>query len=193
MQNKLIVIYGASGSGKSTLSIDIAKYYGEDNVVIISQDDYYHGTKKSSVKNFDEPSALDFELLQDNIEMLKNNKSIENPIYNFIKHTRENKVNIIEPKSIIILDGTMVMSSNKIDKISSYSIYCDIDLDICFIRRLRRDIEERGRSVDSVISQYINDVRPSFYKYIYMHREKASFLYNEQNKNELFKNLNQLI
>ncbi len=193
MQNKLIVIFGASGSGKSTLANEILKYFNTEDTVIISQDDYYLGSDNSTVKGFDEPEALDFNLLENNLKKLLNNETIQSPIYNFTTHRRETEVNIIESKKIILLDGTMVLTSRLIEELSSYTIYCDIELDISFIRRLSRDIKERGRDINGVISQYLNDVRPSFFKYIVSQKQKAHFNYNEINKLELFANLKKIL
>lgn len=189
MQNKLIVIFGASGSGKSTLANEIANYLGRKNTTIISQDDYYIGIDDMEVNSFDEPESLDFELLESNVQDLLNNKSIESPIYNFSTHKRELKVNIMEPNNLIILDGTMVCVSDKIKQLSDFTIYCNIELDISFIRRLSRDIRERDRETNGVIKQYLDDVRPAFFKYIYPYKENANFNYNETNKNELFDRL----
>lgn len=193
MKNKLIVIFGASGSGKSTLAQDIIKYFKKDNVVVISQDDYYLGCDKSSIKSFDEPEALDFDLLESNLIKLLNKEVIQSPIYNFKSHQREDTTNSIEPKNIVILDGTMVMTSRVIEKISNLTIYCDIELDISFIRRLSRDIKERGRDADSVINQYIEEVRPAFFKHIHFYKNKAHFNYNENNKEELFKRIKEIL
>lgn len=193
MPNKLIVIFGASGSGKSTLANDIVKYFNYENVVLISQDDYYHGLNKSTIKSFDEPDSLDFKLLENNLKLLLNNETIQSPIYNFNTHSREDKVNIIEPKKIIILDGTMTLTSDLISTLSTFTIYCDIELDISFIRRLSRDIKERGRNTDGVIKQYLEDVRPSFFKYIDIYKEKADFHYNEKNQKELFLKFKEII
>ena len=193
MQNKLIVIFGASGSGKSTLANEIMQYFDNENVTIVSQDDYYHGLDNSIVKSFDEPEALDFNLLANNLSALLDNKIIKSPIYNFSTHKREKRVNIIKPNKIIILDGTMVLTSNLIEKLSCFTIYCDIELDISFVRRLSRDIKERGRDLDSVINQYMEDVRPAFFKYIDSYKEKAHFNYNEKNKVELFNKLKEIL
>jgi len=193
MKNKVIVIFGASGSGKSTLAQEIIKYFKQDNVVVISQDDYYLGCDKSSIKSFDEPEALDFELLENHLELLVNNQDIESPIYNFDTHLRENESTLIEAKPLIILDGTMVMTSSIIEQLSCYSIYCDIEIDICFIRRLNRDLKERGRGIDETITQYLDEVRPSFFKYISSNKSKSDFLYDETNKSELFNNLKKII
>ncbi len=190
--NKLIVIFGASGSGKTTLATEIQKYFGVNNAVIISQDDYYYGVDKMDIKNFDEPVSLDFKLLEDNLIKLLNNKPIQNPIYNFKTHTREKQSKTMQPKKLIILDGTMVMTSDVIRKLSSFSIYYDIDLDICFIRRLTRDIKERGRDAQSVVSQYLEDVRPAFFKYINKYKKDADFKYTEKNQDVLFKKLKEI-
>lgn len=193
MQNKLIVIFGASGSGKSTLAAEISNYFGKENSIVISQDNYYLGLDDMKVKSFDEPEALDFCLLEDNLIKLLNGEDIQSPIYNFSTHKRENKVNIIEPKKIIILDGTMILTSNLIEELSCYIIYCDIELDISFIRRLSRDIKERGRDTNGVIKQYLQDVRPAFFKCIDSYKQKAHFNYNEKNKAELFNKLKEIL
>lgn len=189
IKNKLIVIFGASGSGKSTLAKEIIKYFKEDNSVVVSQDDYYLGCNKSSIKSFDEPEALDFTLLEDNLKKLLNKQIIEGPNYNFTTHQREDKKNIIKPKSIIILDGTMVMTSKIIEKMADLIIYCDVELDISFMRRLSRDIQKRGRDTNCVIKQYIEEVRPAFFRHIDFYKDKAHFNYNGNNKEELFRKI----
>jgi len=193
MKNKLVVVFGASGSGKTTLANEILQYFGNDKVVIVSQDDYYHGGDISTTKSFDEPSALDFPLLEDNLKGLVNNREVKNPIYNFKTHLREGRAKIITPKGIIILDGTMIMTSKEVNDLSSYVVYCNVDNDICFIRRLTRDTKERGRCLNGVVTQYLEDVRPSFFKYIEKFKDEADFHYDETNKADLFYKLEELL
>jgi len=193
MRNKLIVIFGASGSGKSTLANEISSYLGNKNCIVISQDDYYLGLDDMKIKSFDEPEALDFELLENNLKDLLNNKIIKNPIYDFITHKRKKETIEINPKNIIILDGTMVCTSKIIKHLSNFIIYCDSISNISFIRRLSRDIKERGRDTNSVILQYLKEVRPAFFKYIYLYKKDSDFNYDENNKDELFNKLKEII
>jgi len=189
MRNKLIAIYGASGSGKSTLANDILKRFGGDSVAIISQDNYYHSSVESEVEGFDEPLAIDFYLLERHLEELLDNKEVESPVYDFSTHSRLDVTDKILPKKVVIVEGTLIMNSGFIEKLSSYAIYCDIDIDICFIRRLVRDVTDRGRSLDGSIAQYLNEVRPSFFKYIDTHKHKRDFLYNQDNKSDLYNSI----
>ena len=193
IKNKLIIIFGPSGAGKTTLSKEIVNFIGTDNSFVISQDNYYLGIEKMKDENFDKPSALDFDLMIQNIDNLLNNKSVNVPIYNFVKHQREDFCNMYSPKQYIILEGTLVANNKHLLNLASFKIYYDIGLDICLTRRLSRDILERGRDIDGVIKQYLKDVRPAFFDYIYPFKEVADFCYNEENKIKLFEKIREII
>ena len=127
--------------------------------------------------------------MERHLEELLDNKEVESPVYDFSTHSRLDVTDKILPKKVVIVEGTLIMNSGFIEKLSSYAIYCDIDIDICFIRRLVRDVTDRGRSLDGSIAQYLNEVRPSFFKYIDTHKHKRDFLYNQDNKSDLYNSI----
>jgi uridine kinase len=181
VSNKLVVIFGPSGSGKTTLSGEICNHFND--VCVISQDDYYLGVSDSDLefKNFDKPEALDFLLLESHLVKLLSGESIMTPNYCFSSHKRLPAESLVKSNKLIIVEGTMLLHSKLIEDAASWIIYCDIDIDICLLRRLKRDLNERGRNIEDVESQYLSDVRPGYIKYIYPYKSKANFFYNENN------------
>ncbi len=166
MNKPLIIgIAGGTASGKSTVAQSIYRKYAETkSVIIIKQDDYYkdqsHLTMEERVKtNYDHPLAFDNELLVKHLDMLRNGLPIEKPTYDFVNHTRSSVTEYIEPADVIILEGLFVLESEFIRDRLDIKIFVDTEADIRFIRRLKRDIEERGRTLDGVITQYTTTVK----------------------------------
>lgn len=163
MKNKLVVVFGPSGSGKSTLVKQLAdKFHAK--VSIIEQDSYYFGSSHGN--NYDCPNAIDFELLYSHVLRLLDGDAVEVPVYDFSEHKRTYELSSIVPQRIIILDGTMVMADRRIRSVSSLNVYCDAPLDVCLLRRIIRDVDERGRSLDGMYDQYIDHVKPGYKAYI---------------------------
>lgn len=166
MKRPLIIgITGGTGSGKSTVSKEIFKLIPEKKIAVIEQDSYYkdqsHLTFEERVKtNYDHPFAFDNELLIKHLKDLLNNKPIEKPIYDFEQHTRKKETVTVEPKDIIILEGILILFEEEIRDLLDIKIFVDTDADVRFIRRLQRDVLERGRTMDSVIKQYLTTVKP---------------------------------
>ncbi len=161
----IIGIAGGTASGKSTVAEQIYKKYAESkSVIIIKQDDYYkdqsHLTMEERVKtNYDHPLAFDNELLVKHLDQLSKGLPIEKPTYDFVNHTRSSITEYIEPADVIILEGLFVLESEFIRDRLDIKIFVDTEADIRFIRRLKRDIEDRGRTLDGVISQYTTTVK----------------------------------
>ena len=173
MKDSIIIgIAGGSASGKTSISRQIYEYFkGSHTTCIIKQDDYYkdqsHLSFEERVKtNYDHPFAFDNDLLVEQLSLLKEGKAIEKPTYDYTKHTRSDVVEIIEPRDVYILEGLFVLYDKKIRDMCDILIFVDTDADIRFIRRLRRDIEERGRSLDSVCHQYLDTVRPMHEQFV---------------------------
>lgn len=171
MKPKLFLVAGGSASGKTTVVKEILKHTSDADVVIIKHDDYYHNQDHLSKAqrrkiNYDHPSSLDNDLLFEHLSMLLNNEAIEKPVYDFVENTRSKETEIIQPKPIIIVEGILVMQNEKIRSLSSMNLFVELDDDTRFIRRLKRDIEERGRTMDMVIKQYLSTVKPMFHKHI---------------------------
>lgn len=186
----LIGITGGTGSGKSTVSRQILKRNGEENVVIIEQDSYYkdqsHLTFDERVKrNYDHPLAFDNQLLLKHLKTLLNNKPIEKPIYDFEQHTRKNETVTVYPRRIIILEGILILYDEEIRNLCDIKIFVDTDSDVRVIRRIKRDIKERGRSLDSVIEQYMNTVRPAHLQFVEPTKKYADIIIPEGGYNEV--------
>ena len=188
---QVIAIAGGSASGKTTIANQLYEHFkGQHNVVIIRQDDYYkdqsHLTMEERVKtNYDHPFAFDNDLFVSHIKQLKERCSIEKPTYDYAMHNRSTKVEIIEPRDIIILEGIFVLAEEKIREISDILIFVDTESDVRFIRRLKRDVEERGRSVDSVCNQYLSTVKPMHDQFIEPSKKHAHMIIPEGGNNHV--------
>lgn len=174
MNNKktiIIGIAGASASGKSLLANTIVNELGSDQVVIISEDAYYKDSShlpfdERAKINFDHPDAFDHELLFQHLQELQDGKDVDIPIYNHSQHIRETKTRRIGGHTIIVLEGILLFVESKLRELMDIRIYMETALDICLIRRLKRDMKERGRSLDSVLKQYDETVRPMYMQFI---------------------------
>ena len=161
----LIGITGGTGSGKSTIADALYSHFSKDRITMIQQDMYYknqsHLSMEERVKtNYDHPNAFDNELLVEHLKALIEGKAIQKPRYDFTIHTRAEEVEAVEPREIILVEGILILEDSRIRDLLDIKVYVDTDADIRILRRLQRDIEERGRTVDSVIEQYLTMVRP---------------------------------
>lgn len=177
----IILISGRSGSGKTTVVNTLIKIIGKANIAYLHQDSYYrdqsHVPYESRSKiNFDHPNTIDLKLFTDHLKLLSEGKKIEKPIYNYATHTREKQTEIITPKNIIIADGIHTLSDSSIRELSDLKVFVDAEIDLCFIRRLLRDTKERGRSVESVINQYMETVRPMQEEFVSPSIKYADFI-----------------
>ena len=160
-----IGITGGTGSGKSTIAKEIYRQFGEDCMAMIEQDSYYkdqsHLSMEDRVKtNYDHPNAFDNNLLVSHLESLLNGHSIQKPSYDFSIHNRIEDTTKVEPKEIVIVEGILILEDPRIRELLDIKIYVDTDADVRIIRRMVRDINERGRTMESVINQYLNVVKP---------------------------------
>ncbi len=186
----LIGITGGTGSGKSTVTKEIFRSIHEKKIAVIEQDSYYkdqsHLTFEERVKtNYDHPFAFDNELLIKHLKDLLNNKPIEKPIYDFEKHTRKKETLIVEPRDIIILEGILILSEEEIRNLLDIKIFVDTDSDVRVIRRILRDIKDRGRTLDSVILQYMETVRPAHLQFIEPTKRYADIIIPEGGYNKV--------
>jgi uridine kinase len=167
----IIGISGASASGKSLLANTIVNELGSDQVAIISEDSYYkdHSNipfEERANVNYDHPDSFDHELLLHHLIELQAGNSIEIPIYNHSLHIRDKATRKIGPHAIIVLEGILLFVERKLRELMDIRIFMETSLDICLIRRLKRDIKERSRSLDSVLKQYEDTVRPMYLQFI---------------------------
>ena len=189
--NKIWGITGGSGSGKTTIAHEIANQIeANDRIVIMTQDSYYKdntGLPMSERQkiNYDHPNAFDMPLLEVQLNQLLHRKSIEMPTYDFTEHTRSDKTVHINPADIIILEGILVLFNEEIRNLMDIKVYVDTDDDIRFIRRLERDMKERGRSLDSVINQYLTTVKPMYHQFIEPTKRYADIIIPEGGENNV--------
>lgn len=191
MKRPLIIgITGGTGSGKSTVTKEIFKSIHEKKIAIIQQDSYYKDqselTYEERVKtNYDHPFAFDNDLLIEHLKDLLENKTIEQPMYDFEKHNRKKETIKVEPKDIIILEGILILSEKGIRDLLDIKIFVDTDSDVRVIRRISRDINQRGRTLDSVIKQYMETVRPSHLQFIEPSKRYADIIIPEGGYNKV--------
>jgi uridine kinase len=167
----VIGIAGGSGSGKTTVAQEILQRVGPDRIAYIQHDSYYKDltglppAQRAEV-NFDHPNSLETELLISHVEQLKNGQQIEVPIYDFSKHSRTEETFKVNPRGVIIVEGILIFVDPTLRSLFDVKLFVDTDADVRLIRRLQRDITERGRTVESVIKQYQSTVRPMHLEFV---------------------------
>jgi uridine kinase len=190
MQPVIIGVAGGTGSGKTTVASRILERVGTEHITYIAHDAYYRDLghlpdRLRAQVNFDHPDALETELLVDHLKQLRQGHAVEIPIYDFTSHTRTDKTRRVEMTSIVIVEGILVFVEPDLRKLFDVKIYIDTDADVRFIRRLRRDIEERGRSVESVCEQYLSTVRPMHLEFVEPSKRYADVIIPEGGFNEV--------
>ena len=190
MRPLIIAIAGGSASGKSTVVREIVERLKSLDVSIICHDDYYkdqtHLSMEERVKtNYDHPSSLDNDLLVEHLKSLMEGNSIDKPEYDFKTHNRMKETTRVNPTKVIFVEGILVLEDKRIRDLSDVKIFVKSDEDIRFIRRLKRDIEERGRDLDSVINQYLSTVKPMFNKYVNPSSRYADIIIPNDNKHDV--------
>lgn len=195
--SKIILISGPSGSGKTSLAIELLKKLN-NKASILSQDDYYYDISNLSEENrkktnFDHPDSIDMKRFINDVIKLKNNQSISIPAYNYITNGYDyTNMKNIHSKPFVIIEGIHLFYNENLRKLADKSIFLHIDLDICFIRRLQRDIKERGFTMEKSIEIYISNVKPMYHKYILPMKRYVDMeiTYQKQiNKKKLIENI----
>lgn len=184
----LIGIAGGSGSGKTSVTRAIVNHFGEDSIVLIEQDAYYKDQSDKPFEerlktNYDHPFAFDNDYLIEHLQQLLNYEPIDIPVYDYTVHTRSKEVIHIEPKDVIILEGILVLEDERLRNLMDIKLYVDTDADLRIIRRLLRDTKERGRTMDSVIEQYVSVVRPMHNQFIEPTKRYADIIIPEGGSN----------
>ena len=176
----IIGIAGGSASGKTSIAQELYDCFkGRHTIRIIKLDDY----DKRVLTNYDHPLAFDMDLLIEHLDLLKEGKSIQKPTYDFEQHNRSKIVEIVDCRDVFILEGLFVLNEVRIRERCDILVYVDTDADIRFIRRLRRDLEERGRSLDSVCTQYLTTVRPMHEQFVEPSKKYAHIIIPEGSSN----------
>lgn len=180
METLIIGIAGGSGSGKTTLAENIKNEF-KDEILMLSHDYYYKQHDELTFEerqklNYDHPNAFDTDMLIEHLRLLKQGVAIEHPVYSFVNHNRENYTVKVEPKKIILVDGILIFENKELADLMDIKIFVDTDADIRFIRRLVRDVQERGRTIDSVINQYCETVKPMHEQFVEYSKKNADII-----------------
>ena len=188
MKDILVIgIAGGTGSGKTTLMDNLMQRFG-DQVTVLSHDNYYRRRddmtmEERSKVNYDEPAALETDLMVKHLEQLRQGESIECPVYDFAQHNRSNKTTTIVPKRVIIVEGILIFENEALRDLMNIRIFVDTDADVRLGRRILRDVEERGRTLQSVLEQYETTVKPMHEKYVEPSKKHANLVVPEGGKN----------
>lgn len=190
MKPVIIAVGGGSASGKTTVVLEILEKLNEDEVLIIEHDDYYKDQTHLKLEeryliNYDHPDSLDNELLIKDLTDLIAGKTVSKPLYDFLKYTRSKKKEIIKPKKVIILEGILILTDKKLRELADIKLFVELDDDLRFIRRLERDISERGRTVENVISQYLLTVKPMYHQFVEPSKRYADIIIPNNTKHDV--------
>ncbi|WBW50334.1 uridine kinase [Peptoniphilus equinus] len=191
MTDRIIIgIAGGSGSGKSTVTAELVKSIDTQKVTVIQEDSYYKDQSdvpfEERIKtNYDHPFAFDHDLLKAHLKALKSGQAVEKPLYNYEIHNRRAETEHVEPSDVIILEGILILYDEEIRDLLDIKVFVDTDSDVRIIRRILRDLKERGRSLDSVIVQYMETVRPAHLQFIEPSKRYADLIIPEGGYNQV--------
>lgn len=190
----IIGVSGGTASGKTTIVKEILRNFNKEDVVILSQDNYYHDNSHLSFEerqkiNFDHPRAIDFSLFVKHLKSLKEEKSIKQPIYSFITHSRTGDFINIDPQPVIILEGILIFSNKELRDLCDIKIFVQADADERLIRRIRRDMSYRGRSLEEILERYKNTLKPMHEEFIEPCKAYADIIIPNMRQNKVAINL----
>ncbi|MGM0238472.1 uridine kinase [Enterococcus sp. AZ103] len=186
----IIGVTGGSGSGKTSVSRAIYNHFPDHSIMMLEHDSYYKDQSHLSFEerlktNYDHPFAFDTDLLITHLEKLLKYEAIEVPVYDYVNHTRSEATIVEEPKEVIILEGILILEDERLRDLMDIKIYVDTDDDIRIIRRIKRDMEERGRTLDSVIGQYLGVVKPMYHQFIEPTKRYSDIIVPEGGENHV--------
>ena len=190
MQNIMVIgIAGGTGSGKTTITRRLIQAFGEE-VSVVHHDNYYKAHHEMPYEeraklNYDHPNAFDTDLMLRHIRQLKQGKSIQCPVYDYSIHDRTDKTVLIRPTRVIIVEGILIYESLELCKEMDIKIYVDTDADVRILRRIVRDVRDRGRSLDSVIDQYLNTVKPMHEQFVEPSKRRADVIIPQGGHNQV--------
>jgi len=186
----IIGVTGGSGSGKTSVSHAILNHFPHHSIMMMEHDSYYKDQsdlpfEKRLKTNYDHPFAFDTDLLIEHLYKLLDYETIEKPVYDYVAHTRSSQTIIQEPKEVIIVEGILILEDERLRNLMDIKIYVDTDDDIRIIRRIKRDMDERGRTLDSVIEQYLSVVKPMYHQFIEPTKRYADVIVPEGGENHV--------
>ena len=186
----IIGVTGGSGSGKTTVAHAIFDQLHGNSIQIITQDTYYNDQSEMSMAerkavNYDHPLAFDTALLVQQLDQLRHNQAIEMPVSDYEQYTRSTETVHVEPQDVIILEGILILDDERLRDLMDIKVFVDTDSDLRIIRRIKRDMQERGRSLDSVINQYLATVKPMYHQFIEPTKRYADIIVPEGGQNQV--------
>ena len=182
MESMIIGIAGGTGSGKSTFTNRLKKEFGED-VAVVYHDNYYRRQddipfEERKKVNYDHPDSLETDLLVEHLKMLKAGQAVDCPVYDYSQHNRSDKIQHIEPKKIILVEGILLLADPRVRDLIDIKIFVEADADERILRRIVRDVKERGRDLDNIVEQYLTTVKPMHYMYVDPTKATADIIIN---------------
>jgi uridine kinase len=186
----IIGICGGTGSGKTTIARAIVESVGVENVVLVEQDSYYRNLSDMPLDerhqaNFDHPDAIDSDMLVNHLLRLKQGLVVEMPLYDFVTHTRSDRIEVIEPRPVVIVEGILIFSEPRVLDLLDVRVFVDTPDDIRLMRRLKRDIEERGRSFERTLEQYERTIRPMHFEFVEPSKRHADVIIPEGGQSDV--------
>ena len=184
MEVTVIGVAGGTGSGKSTLVKRLQEAFRNEDVATLCHDYYYKAHPELSYQertqlNYDHPESFDTDMLVEHIRALKNNQTIERPVYSFVEHNRTDEKVIVKPSKVIIIDGILIFENKELRELMDIKVFVDTDADIRLARRILRDVRDRGRTMESVITQYTNTVKPMHEEFVEPSKRHADVIIPE--------------
>ena len=182
MESMIIGIAGGTGSGKSTFTNRLKKEFG-DNVAVVYHDNYYRRQddvpfEERKKVNYDHPDSLETDLMVEHLKLLKNGVAVDCPVYDYSQHNRSDKILHIEPKQIILVEGILLLADPRVRELIDIKIFVEADADERILRRIVRDVKERGRDLDNIVYQYLTTVKPMHYMYVEPTKATADIIIN---------------
>jgi len=190
VQSVVMGVAGGTGSGKTTIAQQILDRVGRDQILHVQHDAYYRDRSSMPLSargdvNYDHPDSLDTDLLIAHLKRLRDGNAVDAPLYDFSQHVRKPDTRRLEPRPIILVEGILIFADREMRKLFDIKIFVDTDSDLRFLRRLQRDIAERGRTVDSVIKQYLDTVRPMHLEFVEPSKRYADLIIPEGGFNQI--------
>lgn len=190
MDSIIIGIAGGTGSGKSTFTNRLRKEFGEE-VAVVYHDNYYRRQddipfEERKKVNYDHPDSLETDLMLEHLKMLKAGKAVDCPVYDYSKHNRSSEIQHVEPKRIILVEGILLLADERVRDLIDIKIFVEADADERILRRIVRDVKERGRDLDNIVDQYLTTVKPMHYLYVEPTKATADIIINSGMNNVAF-------
>lgn len=190
MKTTIIGIAGGTGSGKSTLTARLREHFGEHEVSVINHDSYYKRHDELPYEercklNYDHPDSFDTELLIEHLRTLRRGETVQVPVYNYSIHNRSDKTVTVSPAPVIIVEGILIFDSAELCSMMDLKVFVDTDADVRILRRIVRDVKYRGRTLDSVVKQYLTTVKPMHEQFVEPSKRKADLIVPEGGRNEV--------